>query len=73
MKPLKISSAETPPVLLTLDEARASLRVGKKTFSDLREAGLIETVAIGRSVRVVAESIRALPDRLRSTSDTAAA
>jgi hypothetical protein len=66
MKSLKIPAAQSKPVLLTLGEGRAALRVGKNQFNELRQAGLIETVKIGRSVRVVAESVASLPARLRA-------
>jgi hypothetical protein len=68
MKALKVPDHNTPPVLLTIDEARAMLRVGKQQFDDLRKAGLIDTVRFGRSVRVVAATVHSLPDRLRTAS-----
>jgi hypothetical protein len=69
MKALRIPAAQSKPVLLTLDEGRAALRVGKNQFNELRQAGLVETVKIGRSVRVVAESVASLPARLRAGED----
>ncbi len=64
MIPLKIPKAETPAVLMTCDEARSALRLGRKQFDDLRKAGLLKAVKLGRSVRIVAASVHELPARL---------
>jgi excisionase family DNA binding protein len=39
-------------LLLTIEEAAASLRIGRTTFCDLIKRGHLRTVHIGRSCRV---------------------
>ncbi|MGJ0508416.1 MAG: hypothetical protein ACR652_15095 [Methylocystis sp.] len=73
MNPLKIPNREAAPVLMTIDEARSALRIGKQQFADMRRLGLIETVSFGRSVRVVAASVHTLPERLSSKNGGKAA
>ena len=73
--PLRIPDHDpekNPAVLLTLDEARAALRMGRQQFDDMRKTGMIETVSFGRSVRVVADSVRSLPARLKALATEAA-
>ena len=72
MHPLRTPPLKIPPVLLTLDEARAMLRIGRGQFNELRDAGFIETVRMGRSVRVVANSVAQLPSRLRDMKASSA-
>lgn len=48
---------DDPPRALTVSEARSSLRLSKDKFYELLAAGEIESFKIGRSRRVVAESL----------------
>ncbi len=41
-----------PPILLTLNEVAAALRIGRSSVYDLIGQGRLDTVHIGRSVRV---------------------
>ncbi len=56
-------------LLLTVEEAATTLRIGRSTVYELMRAGEIATVRIGRSRRVVAESLTAYLGRLRTTVD----
>jgi excisionase family DNA binding protein len=53
------------PLLLTILETAALLSVGRSTVYELIGAGELETVHIGRSVRVPADALRWYISRLR--------
>ena len=53
------------PLLLTIREAAALLSVGRTTVYELIAEGELETVHIGRSVRVPADAARSFVARLR--------
>lgn len=55
--------------LLTDRQAAARLAIGRTRVWELIRAGELETVHIGRSVRVVAESVTNYVERLRTTVD----
>lgn len=62
----------TTPVeqlLLTDRQAATRLGVGRTRVWQLITAGELETVHIGRSLRVVAESVTNYVERLRTTVD----
>jgi excisionase family DNA binding protein len=54
-------------LLITIPEAGARLGVGRSTVYELIQAGEIETVHIGRAVRVPMASLRRYVDRLTET------
>ncbi len=54
------------PLLLTIPQAALALAVGRTTVYELIGAGAIETVHIGRSVRVPVEALRAFVDQKRA-------
>lgn len=56
-------------LLLTVEEAAARLRIGRSTVYELIRTGELETVQIGRSRRVVPESVADYVGRLRTTVD----
>ena len=55
------------PLLLTIPQAACVLAVGRTTVYELIAAGALETVHIGRSVRVPVEALRAFVDQQRAT------
>ena len=57
----------TSPVLLTVSEACASLRISRWTFYRLVQSGQLETVKIGSSRRVPPAALVALVQRLRNS------
>jgi len=59
----------TEPLLITVEEAAARIRVGRSTLYELIRDGHIETVTVGRSRRVVPESLADYVGRLRTTVD----
>lgn len=54
------------PVLLRIPEAAEVLAIGRSTVYELIADGRLETVHIGRSVRVTSSSIEAFIDAERS-------
>jgi len=59
-------TARASPLLLTIFEAAALLAVGRTTVYELIGAGELETVHIGRSVRVPADALEGYVAGLRS-------
>ncbi len=53
------------PLLLTIPQAARVLAVGRTTLYELIAAGALETVHIGRSVRVPVAAIRSFVDQQR--------
>ena len=66
-----MSSTETRTVglLLRIPEAAQLLAIGRSTVYELIAVGHLETVHIGRSVRITAASIEAFVERERSGRD----
>lgn len=61
------------PTLLTVDEACTALRVGRTHFYKLVHRGIVRTVKVGpKAVRVEADELRQVPDRLRAESASVA-
>ena len=59
------TTAGVAPLLLTIPQAAAALSVGRTTVYELIGAGDLESVHIGRSVRVPVEALRVFVDRQR--------
>jgi excisionase family DNA binding protein len=59
------ATAGNGPLLLTIRETAALLSVGRTTVYELVAAGELETVHIGRSVRVPADAAASFVARLR--------
>jgi excisionase family DNA binding protein len=59
----------TRPVLLTVSETCASLRISRWTFYRLIQSGQLETVKIGTSRRVPPAALDALVKRLRNSEN----
>jgi excisionase family DNA binding protein len=60
-------TAHSAPLLLTIFETAALLSVGRTTVYELIAAGELETVHIGRAVRVPADALKGFVSRLRAT------
>ncbi len=60
------TGTRTIGLLLKIPEAAELLAIGRSTVYELIAVGDLETVHIGRSVRVTAASIEAFVDRERS-------
>ncbi len=60
-------------LLLTTDEAAEVLGVGRTTVYELLNAGLVESVRIGRSRRIPRAALVAYVDRLRGVAGAEAA
>lgn len=60
-----LNSQRTERLLLTVNEAAESLGLGRTKVYELISAGQIETVRIGRSVRIPAESLEEFVRALR--------
>ena len=58
-------------LLLSIQEAGRALGIGRSKMYELIAAGELETVHIGRAVRVPVDAIEALVARLRSGEETA--
>jgi excisionase family DNA binding protein len=65
LAPLEPANPRPGPLLLTIPEAAALLRVGRSTAYEFVGRGELEVVHIGRAVRV---PVAALVERLRSNS-----
>jgi excisionase family DNA binding protein len=63
------TSADRPPVLLTIDEARGVLRISRWSIYQLINRGRLKTVRLGRRRLVAADDLRGLLDELRQTGD----
>jgi excisionase family DNA binding protein len=63
--PTPTRSPAVEPALLTIPEAAAQLGVGRSSIYRLIDGGQLEVVHVGRSVRVPAEAVGDLVDRLR--------
>ena len=57
-------------VLLRIDEAGEALGLGQTKVRQLVARGLLEGVRVDGALRVVAESIRLFPDRMRKLAET---
>lgn len=57
------TSEAHPPLLLTMREAAAALRIGRSTVYELVAAGDLEVVHIGRSARVPVDELRRFVER----------
>jgi len=55
------------PLLLTVPEAARVLAIGRTTLYELISSGAIETVHIGRAIRIPVESARAFVENRRSS------
>lgn len=64
---------ETRPLLLSPEQAAERLAVGRTTVYALIASGELETVRVGRSRRVVAESTDAFVTKLRAEQGQQAA
>jgi excisionase family DNA binding protein len=73
MSAMKKESKPVSPeaVLLSYAETSARLGFGRHQIRKLRQAGLLETVKLGRHVRFVAESVKTLPQRMRQSAPIA--
>lgn len=75
MRALQVQPTDNP-VLMTLDEARASLHVGRDTIKRLVREGRIPVVTLGRqrliTRRALEEFAATLETRLSAASDSAA-
>lgn len=60
------SAVRTPGLLLKITDAADVLAIGRSTVYELIASGCLETVHIGRAVRVTTASIEAFVDRERS-------
>lgn len=58
-------SADRQPVLLTIEEARAILRISRWSLYQLINRRRLMTIRIGRRRLVAADDLRALLDELR--------
>ena len=63
------STTRTIGLLLKIPDAAEILAVGRSTVYELIGDGQLETVHIGRSVRVTTASVEALVERRRTTRD----
>lgn len=63
------TGTRTVGLLLKIPEAADLLAIGRSTVYELIALGHLETVHIGRSVRVTTSSIEAFVDRERSGRD----
>ena len=63
---MSLSATRTPELLLKITDAADMLSIGRSTVYELIAAGRLETVHIGRAVRVTTASIEAFVDRERS-------
>lgn len=63
---MSLSATRTPELLLKITDAADVLSIGRSTVYELIAAGHLETVHIGRAVRVTTASIEAFVDRERS-------
>ena len=63
------TGTRTVALLLRIPEAADLLAIGRSTVYELIALGHLETVHIGRSVRVTTASIEAFVDRERSGRD----
>lgn len=63
---MSLSATRTPELLLKITDAADVLSIGRSTVYELIAAGRLETVHIGRAVRVTTASIEAFVDRGRS-------
>lgn len=57
----------SPVLLLTVVEAARLLGIGRSTLYELMGTGDIETVHIGRAVRIPVDAVHAYVDRIRTT------
>ena len=57
-------------VLLSIHEAGEALGLGETKVRQLVARGLLEGVRVDGALRVVAESIRLFPDRMRQQAET---
>lgn len=75
MRALQVQPTDNP-VLMTLDEARASLHVGRDMIKRLVREGRIPVVTLGRqrliTRRALEEFAATLETRLTTTNDSAA-
>jgi excisionase family DNA binding protein len=53
-----------PPLLLSVEEAAAELRIGRSRMYDLVRSGDVLSVKVGKSRRVVRDSLKAYIGRL---------
>lgn len=60
------SAVRTPGLLLKITEAADVLAIGRSTVYELIAHGRLETVHIGRAVRVTCASVEAFVERERS-------
>ena len=58
-------AADRPPVLLTLEEARAVLRISKWSLYKLINCNRLTPIRIGTRRLIAADDLRALLDELR--------
>ena len=61
----RVVSAPTAPLLLTVPEAARVLAIGRTTLYELISNGAIETVHIGRAIRIPVEATRAFVEGRR--------
>jgi excisionase family DNA binding protein len=59
------ATAGVVPLLLTIPQAAAVLSIGRTTVYELIGAGDLESVHIGRSVRLPVDALRAFVDQQR--------
>ena len=62
--PVAVPPAPEPPLLLSVEEAAAELRIGRSRMYDLIKRGEVLSVRVGGSRRVIRESLKAYVNRL---------
>jgi excisionase family DNA binding protein len=63
------ASADRPPVLLTIDEARSVLRISRWSLYQLINRNRLKTIRIGQRRLIAADDLRDLLDELRQGGD----
>jgi excisionase family DNA binding protein len=59
------NASHSEPLLYTIPEAATALRISRTKLYELLDSGEIESIHIGRSRKIPADTLRSYIDRLR--------